>query len=110
MAALIAAEPAYASCASGTIYTAVTEPCVLGGNKTLVATEEGSITVNSGAAVTVDHVMAGGNRLYNSGSLGGDLTNHGQWNPKPYPIPRLRRMADPHLIRSAALRALPQKS
>ncbi len=72
VAALIAAEPAYASCASGTINTQVAEPCVLGRNKNLMVTEQGSIIVGSGAAVTLEHATAGGNSLYNSGILSGD--------------------------------------
>lgn len=72
VAALITAEPAYASCASGTINTQVAEPCVLGRNKNLMVTEQGSIIVGSGAAVTLEHATAGGNSLYNSGTLSGD--------------------------------------
>lgn len=64
--------PAAASCGSGSISTAVTEPCVLERNTNLVITEQGSIDVTGAAAVSIDHPSNGTNRIFNSGTLRGD--------------------------------------
>ena len=64
--------PAAASCGSGSISTAVTEPCVLERNTNLVITRQGSIDVTGAAAVSIDHPGNGTHRIFNSGTLRGD--------------------------------------
>lgn len=63
--------PAAASCGSGSISTAVTEPCVLERNTNLVITEQGSIDVPEAAAVSILHPTSGVNHVTNSGTLRG---------------------------------------
>jgi autotransporter family porin len=69
---LMTGEPAAAACASSVIDTRLTRSCVLTRDQSLQITEQGAITVTSGAAVSIEPGDSGTHRLSNSGTLSGD--------------------------------------